>query len=228
MQNIILHHFGRNFWCREDRSRAVFAVTDHLMLTNTYRPRKNGCSYIGFWMRGARRRPGPGGFFSPRTKTPKQYWIGIFSKWFGAMPVMLCSRPWHTDSHDHRYRIFWGLLKQIRFNMVCGLSVIGTREGNHCRNNGGNHGWNANIFFVLYEFLTRDFKQSKLVPVNGFCCCTGLILSGRSRRGLDKAIFCRELARGSWEETSPNRNVATRPVWRFRPETLPVIRLFFE
>ena len=65
--------------------------------------------------------------------------------------------------------------------MVCGLSVIGTKEGNHCRNNGGNHGWNANIFFVWYEFWTRDFKQSKLVPVNGFCCCTGLILSGRSR-----------------------------------------------
>ena len=34
-----------------------------------------------------------------------------------------------------------------------------TREGNHCRNNGGNHGWNANIFFVWYEFWTRDFKQ---------------------------------------------------------------------
>lgn len=199
------------------------------MLTDTipsipkpYRPRKNGCSYIGFWMRGARRRPGPGGFFSPRTKTPKQYWLGTFWTCFGVMPVMLCSLPWHTDSHDHRYRIFWGLLKQIRFNMVCGLSVIGTREGNHCRNNGGNHGWNANIFFCVVWILDEGFQTVETCACQWFLLLHGAdFVSAISCRGLDKAIFFAESLRADLEKRPPPTEMWRRDlVWRFRPETL--------
>ena len=112
---------------------------------------------------------------------------------------MLCSLPWHTDFPRSSVQ---NLLRLAQADKVqYGLRLKRNRDK---RRESLPQQWRKSwlecqYFFVWYEFWMRDFKQSKLVPVNGFLLLHGAdFVSAISCRGLDKAIFfCRELAHGS-------------------------------